>query len=171
MTDTTFFPTGAQVRRLAKAYRPNAEGTGYEETQIGQLRYPLDGPGRFPMPAGGLFSTAGDLARFLQMILNGGRHQGKRLISEDAVAQMTQKQTPLDVEKAYGLGWGIGDGTFGHDGAYASGMTIYPQSGLATVYLVQHAGFVPGGEKCRSTFEAAATTNHSPSDPREPAAS
>ncbi len=170
MNDTTFFPTAAQVGRLAKAYRPNDEGSGYEEAQITQLRYPLDGPGRYPMPAGGLFSTAGDLARFLQMVLNGGRHDGARLLSEDAVAQMTRKQTPPEVANGYGLGWGIGDGSFGHDGAYASGMTVYPSAGLATVYLVQHAGFVKQGETCRRAFEAAATT-YSPSDPIAPAAS
>lgn len=170
MDDTTFFPTAAQVERLAKAYRPNAEGSGYEETQIAQLRYPLDGPGRYPMPAGGLFSTAGDLARFLQMVLNGGRHDGERLLSKDAVAQMTRKQTPPEVANGYGLGWGIGDGSFGHDGAYASGMTVYPSAGLATVYLVQHAGFIKQGETYRRAFEAAATA-YSPSAPIAPAAS
>ena len=45
------------------------------------------------MPAGGLFSTAADVGRFCQMVLNGGTFDGKRYLSEAAVKQMTSKQT------------------------------------------------------------------------------
>ena len=41
------------------------------------------------VPAGGLFSTVGDVGRFCQMVLNGGVYDGKRYLSEDAVKQMT----------------------------------------------------------------------------------
>ena len=59
MKDTTFWPAGERLQRLAKAYKP-AKGD-LEECPIDQLKYPLDDPQRQPMPAGGLFSTAADL--------------------------------------------------------------------------------------------------------------
>ena len=85
MKDTTFRPSKRQSARLAKSYKPNADDTDLEEIPIAQLRYPLDDRARQPMPAGGLFSTARDLARFCRMVLNGGSFEGTRYLSEAAV--------------------------------------------------------------------------------------
>jgi len=158
MKDTTFWPTEKQVRRLAKSYKPNAAKDGLEETTITQLRYPLTDRTREPMPAGGLFSTAADVARFCQMMLNRGELNGRRYLSEAAVAQMTTRQTPDTVKEKYGLGLSIGDGEFGHGGAYATNMTIDTQHGLVFVWMVQHAGFPGDGEKSRDAFMQAAKT-------------
>jgi CubicO group peptidase (beta-lactamase class C family) len=156
MKDTTFWPSGPQLARLAKAYKPDAAKTGLEETTIGQLHYPLDDRQRQPMPAGGLFSTAADVARFCQLVLNRGEFQGKRLLSEAAVTQMTSRQTPKDLKESYGLGWSTGGTTFGHGGAFATNMTIDPQRGLITVFLVQHNGFPGDGGNSQGAFRKAA---------------
>ncbi len=108
------------------------------------------------MPAGGLFSTAGDVGRFCQMVLNGGVFQGKRYLSEEAVKQMTSKQTGDAVKEGYGLGWSTGGGVFGHGGAYATNMTIDSKRGLITVWMVQHAGFPKDGGKSQGAFQKAA---------------
>lgn len=167
MKDTTFRPTAEQVGRLAKSYRPKADGTGLEEIPITQLRYPLDDPTRQPMPAGGLFSTAADVGRFCQMILNGGVLEGRRYLSESAVAEMTGRQTGSSIKENYGLGWsttadrltsggsGIA-GPCGHGGAYATNMWIDPRRELITVYMVQYAGPGDEGGKMRSAFMKAA---------------
>lgn len=42
---------------------------------------------------GGLFSTAADYARFVQMILNQGQLGGTRIVSDRTVAEMSKKQT------------------------------------------------------------------------------
>jgi CubicO group peptidase (beta-lactamase class C family) len=105
MIDTTFWPSDEQVGRLAKSYKPGANNTGLEETTITQLHYPLtDRVNRYPTPAGGLFSTASDLARFYQMILSGGQLDGRRYLSEFAVKQLTSRQTPEKLPNNYGLG-------------------------------------------------------------------
>src|SRR5262249_9202777 len=117
MKDTTFWPTSSQLRRLAKAYKPNAAKDGLEETPISQLHYPLNDPVRQPMPAGGLFSTANDLSIFYRMIANGGAFNGKRILSENALEQMTSKQTG-DLATPYGFGINVGGGHIGHGGAY-----------------------------------------------------
>jgi CubicO group peptidase (beta-lactamase class C family) len=154
MKDTTFWPSEEQFKRLARSYRPNADKKGLEEVPISQLRYPLTDRKRQPMPAGGLFSTAADVGRFCQMVLNGGVFEGKRLLSEEAVTQMTSKQTG-ELKDNYGLGWATG-GTFGHGGANATNMTIDPKRGLITVWMIQAVGFRGDGGKAQGVFQKAA---------------
>jgi CubicO group peptidase (beta-lactamase class C family) len=157
MKDTTFWPNSTQARRLAKSYQLNSEQTELEEVPITQLQYPLTDRKRQPVPAGGLFSTAQDVARFCQMILNGGSFNGQQLLSQAAIAQMTTKQTGDTVKEGYGYGWSLRGSSFGHGGAYSTNMKIDPQLGLITVFMVQHAGF-PGqeGTAIEKAFEQAA---------------
>jgi CubicO group peptidase (beta-lactamase class C family) len=157
MKDTTFWPNEEQLKRLAKSYKPNADKTGLQEVPIGQLKYPLNDRRRQPMPGGGLFSTAADVGRFCQMVLGGGTFEGKRILSEDAVRQMTSKQTGDALEGGYGLGWFTGGGGFGHGGAHATDMKIDPKRGLITVWMVQETGGFPGeGAKAQGAFQKAA---------------
>lgn len=161
MVDTTFWPNADQVKRLANSYKPGKGGTGLEPLTVGQLRYPLsDRTKRFPMPAGGLFSTADDVARFCRMMLNGGEFDGKRLLSESAVKEMTKRQTPETVKESYGLGFSVGGGTFGHGGAFATNMSVDTKRGLVFVYLVQHAGFPGDGGKAQDEFRKAAAAKY-----------
>jgi CubicO group peptidase (beta-lactamase class C family) len=173
MKDTTFWPDEAQLKRLAKSYRPNAAKNGLEETLVDQLSYPLANRKRGPSPAGGFFSTAADVSLFCRMILNGGAYEGKRYLSEAAVREMTSTQTGhlLDKEKGesgYGLGWSTSrkanpgaasviPGACGHGGAYSTHMGLDPERGLITVFMVQHAGY-PGtdGGKIHPAFTKAA---------------
>jgi CubicO group peptidase (beta-lactamase class C family) len=141
MKDTTFWPNERQLRRLAKSYRPATDGKALEETPITQLRYPLNDRSRQPMPAGGLFSTAQDLTRFCQMILNSGVSQGRRYLSSGAIVQMTRKQTGDMVKEGYGFGWSMRGSTFGHGGAYGTALNINPDTGLITVLMIQQASF------------------------------
>ena len=156
MKDTTFWPSADQLKRLAKSYKPNKDKTNLEEITIGQLKYPLSDRTRQPMPAGGLFSTAADVGRFCQMVLNKGVFKGKRYLSEAAVKEMTSKQTGAAVKAGYGLGWSTGGGSFGHGGAYATNMTIDPKRGLIAVFMVQHAGFPGKGGQSHAAFRKAA---------------
>lgn len=152
MKDTTFWPNEEQLGRLAKSYSPNADRTGLKAITIDQLTYPLNDRKRQPMPAGGLFSTATDIGRFCQMVLNGGVYKGKRLLSEAAVKEMTSKQTPKSIKVGYGLGWSTGGGNIGHGGAYATGMNIDTKRGLIMVFMVQHAGFPGDGGQSQGVF-------------------
>jgi CubicO group peptidase (beta-lactamase class C family) len=160
MKNTTFWPTPKQVRRLAKSYKPDAAKTGLEEITIEQLTYPLsDHSHRYPMPAGGLFSTAEDVCRFCQMLLNDGEYAGKRILSEAAVKQMTSKQTGELVETSYGFGLSVANspgGGYGHGGAYNTDMWVHPNRQIITVFMVQHAGFPGNGGKSRDAFKEAA---------------
>jgi CubicO group peptidase (beta-lactamase class C family) len=160
MKDTTFYPKADQLARIAKSYRPNADKTGLEEVPIGQLKYPLDDPSRKPMPAGGLFSTATDLSHFYRMIMNGGLYDGKRLLSEAAVKQMTSKQTG-DLPNEYGFAFSTGK-RIGHGGAYNTNSSIDTEHQLIEIFLVQHAGWTAEGKKIMPAFWDAATKAFAP---------
>jgi CubicO group peptidase (beta-lactamase class C family) len=53
----------------------------------------------------GLFSTADDLARYCQMILNGGVLDGKRILSANTIARMTAPYVISETGATRGLGW------------------------------------------------------------------
>lgn len=153
MKDTTFRPDEAQARRIALSYKPDAAKSNLVAFNIGQLRYPLtDRAARFPMPAGGLFSTASDCAKFCQMVLRGGEFGGRRYLSEDAVKTMTTKQTPAEVSNGYGCGWAVGPDFAGHGGAHATNMEVRRTNGLIFVWMVQHSGFPGNGGQSRGVF-------------------
>lgn len=140
MVDTTFRPSTAQLQRLAKAYKSTPDKKGLEEIRIQYLTYPLDGANRYPAPGGGLFSTARDVNRFCQMLLNGGTLDGKTYLSKEAVHTMTTKQTGPKVDSTYGFGInGSADGlSFGHGGALKTNMAV--DHGQIRIFLVQQAG-------------------------------
>jgi CubicO group peptidase (beta-lactamase class C family) len=156
MKDTTFWPTPAQAKRLARAYRQKAEGAGLEETGIFFLEGGLSDRRRAPRPAGGLFSTAADVARFYQMMLSDGVWRGRRLLSPRAVAELTRPQTgELKTGFVDGMGFGLGfavvkeprgvnamfsAGTFGHGGAYGTQSWADPWQDLICVLMIQRAG-------------------------------
>ncbi|MCB1209290.1 MAG: beta-lactamase family protein [Verrucomicrobiales bacterium] len=156
MLDTTFYPTEDQVKRIALSYKATADKSNIEATPVTQLQYPLTDPARQPMPAGGLFSTATDIARFCQMILNGGTMDGRRYITEKSIREMTRRQTAEGLA-SYGLGWAVSPSGFGHGGAYSTDMFIDPSAGLITIFMVQNAGWRdPKGKEILPTFKKAA---------------
>jgi len=153
MKDTTFWPTKKQAQRIAKSYRPDPAKTNLVETRIDQLIYPLtDRIHRFPMPAGGLFSTAQDTALFCRMLLNGGELNGRRYLSEAAFKELTKRQTPPSVPESYGFGLAVGPDWFGHGGAFATNMEIRTRQGLVLIWMVQHSGFPGVGAKAQGVF-------------------
>lgn len=157
MTDTTFWPSESQVDRIATSYQPGPEKKGLKPTVVTQLQYPLsDRVERYPMPAGGLFSTAADMARFYRMVANKGELDGQRILSEAAVEQMTSKQTPAEVSHEYGFGFSIGGHRVGHGGAYSTNSYFDKDQNLILIWLVQHAGFPGDGARAQDEFRKAA---------------
>jgi CubicO group peptidase (beta-lactamase class C family) len=159
MTDTTFWPNAEQVKRMAKSYKPGPGGKGMVETEVTALKYPLmERSDRFPCPGGGLFSTAADCGKFCKMLLAGGTVDGKKVVSEDAIAELSKKQTGDALKETYGLGFATGPGWFGHGGAYATDMTIDTKRGLAYIFMVQRAGLPTDGG--REAFKKAAAAKY-----------
>jgi uncharacterized protein YbbC (DUF1343 family)/CubicO group peptidase (beta-lactamase class C family) len=86
----------------------------------------------------GLFSTADDVARFAQMMLNGGELNGVRLFSPLTIEKFTEPQSPPDQPILRGLGWDIDSpnsgnrgelfpiGSYGHTGFTGTSIWIDP---------------------------------------------
>src|SRR5215471_7975161 len=92
MTETTFWPSDAQIARLAGAYGPNKETNGYTRGGIGFLTKPYsDRVHRFPEAGGGLFSTTRDILRYGLMLANNGELDGKRYLSHGAMDELRKE--------------------------------------------------------------------------------
>jgi CubicO group peptidase (beta-lactamase class C family) len=159
MKDTTFWPNAEQIARLPKSYKTNAKGDGMTVAAITQLTLPFDDrQHRFPIPAGGLFSTADDVVQFCQMLIDGGTFHGKRILSEAAVREMTTNQDKQIKNASYGFGLNV-NGTgkkFGHGGAYKTEMRMNAETGSIAVFMVQKADAYPGKPDPRDALEAEA---------------
>jgi CubicO group peptidase (beta-lactamase class C family) len=91
----------------------------------------------------GLFASARDLARFAQMLLNGGEFGGARLLKPSTVARWTAVQDDLS---SRALGWDTPSGEssagryasprgFGHTGFTGTSLWADPERGLFIVLL------------------------------------
>ena len=173
MKDTTFYPSGSQLKRVAKSYEPGTNGL--RETGIRFIKGPLDSRSRPAFPSGGLFSTAQDMFRFYQMVLNGGTWEGKRIVSADSVAMMTKTQTDnlktgFTEGMSFGLGWAVvrepkgvtamlSKGTYGHGGAYGTQGWVDPARNIIFVLMIQRAKFPNADASAiRQAFQEAAVT-------------
>jgi uncharacterized protein YbbC (DUF1343 family)/CubicO group peptidase (beta-lactamase class C family) len=95
----------------------------------------------------GLFSTANDLSRFAQMMLNGGELDGTRVFSPLTVEKFTEPQSPPDQTILRGLGWDIDSpqsgnrgelfpiGSFGHTGFTGTSIWIDPSTKTYVILL------------------------------------
>ena len=106
MKDTYFFLPPEKQGRLAALYSLDATG------RLVRASRPPEPTVKIPAPEGGALTTAGDMARFYQMLMNKGSLNGKRILSAAAVEAMTSNQTGdlKDVEFSPGLGMGLSFG-------------------------------------------------------------
>lgn len=106
MKDTYFFLPPEKQSRLAVLYSLDATG------KLVRASRPPEPAVKIPAPEGGALTTAGDMARFYQMLMNKGSLNGKRILSAAAVEAMTTNQTGdlKDVEFSPGLGMGLSFG-------------------------------------------------------------
>jgi CubicO group peptidase (beta-lactamase class C family) len=156
MKDTTFWPDAEQIARLAETYKLDPRTKDLVKVPISQLTYPLDDrQHRFPMPAGGIFSTAADVSKFCQMILNGGTLNGVRYISPASLHAMTSVQNGGMEKSNYGFGWAISKNGFGHGGAFKNAMDIDTTTGRIFIFMVQQDGRwgTPAGDTMVPTLQ------------------
>jgi CubicO group peptidase (beta-lactamase class C family) len=107
MIDTAFHVPEQDHGRLAEAFAKDPDtGAGVQLINV------HDAP-KFESGGGGLVSTAGDYARFLQMLLNRGRMDGMRFLSRKTIELMTADHlgpitgAPDLLLPGYGFGLGV----------------------------------------------------------------
>jgi CubicO group peptidase (beta-lactamase class C family) len=166
MVDTMFSPDEARRVRIAQTYKLDEET---KELAVSYNPFFTSSAAvkRMVEPAGGLFSTAADMGRFYAMVANGGELDGKRLLSEKAVKEMTTPVSAGGKPITYGLGWQccteanakmspLGVGTFGHGGAFGTNGWVDLERKIVTVFLVQNV-LVPAGGKPKEVFQRLVT--------------
>ncbi|MBT1696814.1 beta-lactamase family protein [Fulvivirgaceae bacterium PWU4] len=154
MKDTYFYLPENKTARLATVYSAFAdkpmERAPDAGTMVSQGAY-VKGPRKSFSGGAGLLSTATDYAKFLQMFLNGGVANGKRILSRKTVELMTVSHTAkinFRAGEGFGLGFSVcqdlGErgtpgsvGEYGWGGAYGSTYWVDPKEDLVVVYFKQ----------------------------------
>jgi CubicO group peptidase (beta-lactamase class C family) len=162
MKDTFFYPATGNAR-MASLY----------QSVDGQLRRQADGAwvnGAYFSGGGGLFSTAEDYLQFALMLMNGGQHDGKRLLGLRSAALMASVFAPDTLPgRPAGEGYGLGvrvvsdaaarstflsTGSFGWSGAYNTHFFVDPKEKIVAIYMTQ-AAFLESRGQIREDFETA----------------
>ena len=101
----------------------------------------------------GLFSTAGDLARFCRMMLSGGTLDGKQVLAQRTVDQMTAPYFSRGGDVVRGLGWdiaspyssprglGFSKVSFGHTGYSGASIWIDPAADTFVILLTARTDY------------------------------
>tara|TARA_B100001123_G_C15334330_1_gene1032286 strand:- start:1816 stop:2307 length:492 start_codon:yes stop_codon:yes gene_type:complete len=121
---------------------------------------PLWDTQRTVKPGGGLFSTADDMRKLYQMMLNGGIWNGSRLLSEDSGYGLTRTQA-CEIETGFtawtswklkfqavkepqGVTEMMNPGTLGHGGAYTTQSWADPVNQTIYILIAQRRGWRNG---------------------------
>ncbi|MEO8260578.1 MAG: serine hydrolase domain-containing protein [Acidobacteriota bacterium] len=150
MKDITFWPTDAQMPRVAAVYGRGPNGLTRTPTPNDTISKNVYFRG-----SGGLYSTAEDYIPLGIMLAGGGEMNGKRLLSRKTVEMMRAAHVPDTLPgrpagEGYGLsvrvvtnhaarGTMLSDGTFGWTGAQGTHFFVDPKEELVGVLMVQTA--------------------------------
>lgn len=142
LQDRVFTPLG-----MADTVAVDTTHTDHPGTQHGHITAygaALPGPAldQLVAGAGGVVTTADDMARFTAMLTNDGRTpDGEQLVSAELLAQAHTPQPPAE---HYGLGWqlsspGTEPARGGHSGSttrYSAQVNVVPESGYGVVVML-----------------------------------
>jgi CubicO group peptidase (beta-lactamase class C family) len=147
MTETSHWPTDAQMPRLVTAYTFNNGKMVKNENSMSMSSKVYFAGG------GGLVSTVDDYAKFAQMLANGGELNGQRLLSPRTVQLMSSIHMPASLPgRTAGEGFGlsvrvmedaiagnhrISNGSFGWSGAYGTHFWVDPKEEIVAVMMIQ----------------------------------
>jgi CubicO group peptidase (beta-lactamase class C family) len=121
-------------------------------------------------PAGGVSSTAADLAVWMRLQLGGGKFNGKQIVAANALAETHRPQIvskppsnpATDRASLYGLGWNVnyddkGRVRLGHSGAFdlgaATAIALLPAEDIGIVVLTNAAPIGVPEAICASFFD------------------
>ncbi len=144
MDDTLFRPPPALLPRIAPTELDPRRGGMVRGFVHDENAYALGGVA----PHAGLFGTAPDLARFAQMLVNGGVFEHRRIVSRATVEAFTRRTHPeFGPDSSRALGWDtkspekssagglFSDRSFGHTGFTGTSMWIDPERELFVILL------------------------------------
>lgn len=143
MKDSMFQPPASLIPRIAPTERPTKDALPWRGVVHDPTARNMGGIAGHA----GLFSTADDLAKFAQMLLNGGELNGVRILNPLTIQKFTEPQTPLDQPILRSIGWDIDSpyssnrgelfpiGSYGHTGFTGTSIWIDPYSKTYVILL------------------------------------
>lgn len=154
MKDTFTYPPEDRFGRMPTAYiLKDGKPLKYTSDPLGEGAMKFRQGARYPLPEGGLYSTANDLFVLYQMMLNHGQYNGTRILSRSSVDTMTRLHTGNLAAggpgMGYGLGWAVArdsaaaplsEGTYGHGGRYGTYAFIDPKKDMIGIFLIHREG-------------------------------
>jgi CubicO group peptidase (beta-lactamase class C family) len=124
-------------------------------------------------PAGEMKSSANEMARFVQMMLNRGELEGVRIVSADSIARMEVSKTSLAARSGLKYGYGLGNIaqvdqafiTHGHDGGLDGFLSDYryiPDLGVGYFFSVNDSQASDGPRELNDLLLAYLTRGKNP---------
>ena len=111
MGDTYFYVPTEKANRLVRIQTKTGDNWTSFVDNFYDPDYPIKGAKTFFSGGAGLSSTAKDYATFLQMYLNNGELNGKRLLGRKTIEMMMQNQVGdlrgVNANETYGLAFGL----------------------------------------------------------------
>jgi CubicO group peptidase (beta-lactamase class C family) len=140
MSRTTFdFDKAVNDSDHALPYKINPELQQVEPVAIELERYTIP-----VAPAGAIWSSANDMAKFLQTLLD---PNGTGLVGEETLLLMQSPEVVIGDQAAYGIGWLItdyrGQREISHNGStmgFSSDLSFLPDAGIGVVVLTNRSG-------------------------------
>ncbi len=163
MVDTVYKLNEEQKTRLVPMYEINEDRTGSIHKEFKNAYAGFDGFYEgYTGGAAGLFSTFEDYSNFTNMLACGGVFNGKRVLSENSVKEISIPRSPIDV-----YNWGytvlvrgketaeqpLPIGSFGWSGAYATHFFVDLKSQLSAVMMTNMNNDYGAGSPSIAAFE------------------
>lgn len=148
MYDTVYTPNEEQLGRLAQLY----DARDGKITKIDMHGHIFgDTPLSYKAAGAAMAGTLDDYMKFAQMLLHKGEYNGRRILKEETVKEMTavslpEHLVPADCNESWGLSMRVilrrvpgvqelNPGSFGWSGAYGTHFFIDPSEELYGVYI------------------------------------
>lgn len=159
MVDTGFMVPREKRDRFAQMYSPQEAGQLKPANPFQSLRF-LNPRNKYFSGGGGLCSTTADYLRFARALLNGGELDGRRIIKQETLVQMTTNQLTGEAKSGpfkFGLGFAISpEGEFSWGGAAGTRFWVNPKRNMITMFMIQILPYRGnyGGKMKKIVFEA-----------------
>lgn len=151
MKDTNFYLPTSKADRLVEVQTKTDNKWVHFTDTFYDVNYPKTGAKRFFSGGAGLSSTVADYATFLQMYLNKGELNGKRILSRKTVEFMLQNQIGnlMGDERGFGLGFALlsekgavkggqgSEGTFDWGGYFNTSYFADPKENIIGIIMKQ----------------------------------
>ena len=138
LRNSSFVPTPEIAKHLAKAYMWSYDGRKFVAPafQLGMA------------PAGSMYSTVTDLARFMSILFNGGEGQQGQILKKATLEKMwTPQFAPAGEKNGFGIGFALselqGYRRIGHGGAiygFATELEALPEAKLGVIVVTSVDG-------------------------------